>query len=294
MRDTKLERQNHDATAKHQSAIKRSLRDLHRGKEREEREKERAKREIDRLNGVVSSSSSSSARPAGAAAGGRPLSETERKRQAEELASLGVNIPDQFRGDLAMAGEWTVTSTTIVPERNNAAGEENPDAVARGVHKRERTEEEIEEEEAVKGLFKKPRRWGRDSRAVAGGDSEDLDALLSGGLVVVKKQEDEEEGQNKPMKEENEEKKVVKEAQETVKTEPEAHVKDEGQDSPPIKKEPLNYDAPIPDEVPSVEDDKSDAPPPIKTEDEGTEGASGGAAPAVIFKKRKPKNIRQK
>lgn len=285
VRDTKLERQNHDATAKHQSAIKRSLRDLHRGKEREEREKERAKREVDRLNGIVSSAagpSSSSSRDAG---------ETERKRQVEQLASLGVSIPDQFRGDLAMAGEWTVTSTTIVPDKKNKDDDNPQDAIARGVHKRERTEEELKEEEAVKGLFKKPRRWGRDSKTIgtaAGGrgeeEEEDLDALLSGGLVVVKKTK-EEDDQDKQGRHD-------------------AVVKEKGQDhlpSPPapFKREPSDNDddpPPIPDRLPALADDDDDKsagpPPPVKTEHDGAEG--GASAPAVVFKKRKPKNIRQK
>lgn len=295
VRDTKLERQNHDATAKHQSAIKRSLRDLHRGKEKEEHEKERAKREVNRLNGIVSSAAgpSSSSSPRDAGGGGGALGETERKRQVQQLASLGVRIPDQFRGDLAMAGEWTVTSTTIVPDKKNKDGNITPDAIARGVHKRERTDEELEEEEAVKDLFKKPRRWGRDSNTTgtargALAEEEDLDALLSAGLVVVKKTRDEgdqdEQGRH------------------------DAAVKEKGQDhllpaAASFKKEPSDNDddddddaPPIPDRLPARadHDDKSAGPPPpsIKTEHDGADG--GASAPTVVFKKRKAKNIRQK
>lgn len=296
VRDTKLERQNHDATAKHQSAIKRSLRDLHRGKEREEREKERAKREVDRLNGVVNSSSSSSRtggaleRRGGEGSGGA-LGGEERKRQVEQLASLGVSIPDAFRPDLAMAGEWTVTSTTVVQSED--ADNKNPDAIARGVHKRERTEDEVETEEAVKGLFKKPRQWGRDSKTADEG-SEDLDALLGGGLVVKKKDEDEPPAKKK------------EEADEKEEGNTHEAVKQEGSDVPPsIKEEPSNDDmTQIPDDVPAMADgDKSNVPLPlplplpttIKTEDDGAGGAPADtSAPAVVFKKRKPKNVRQK
>ncbi|KAL1859784.1 hypothetical protein Daus18300_009374 [Diaporthe australafricana] len=298
VRDTKLERQNHDATAKHQGAVKRALRDLHRGHEREEKEKERAKREIERLNGVVSSDGSaststanaaSSSRPrpgagaggAGAGGGGRggSLSETERKRQAEQLASLGVSLPDEFRKDLAMAGDWQVTSTTIVTD--TPAGENIP-GVAHGVHKRERTEEEVEEEKAIKGLFKKPRRWGRDSRTAAGdGDSADLDALLSGGLVVEKQEED-----------------AVKKEEDAELTEATAPVKQEEQEeqeSSPIKKEPSDEGIPALAGGGTDPSAKTEAPP-LKTEHgESTAGQTGAQdAPAVAFKKRKPKNIRQK
>lgn len=299
VRDTKLERQNHDATAKHQGAVKRALRDLHRGHEREEKEKERAKREIERLNGVVSADSPASASTANAASslrprpgaggggggpggggGGGPLSETERKRQAEQLASLGVSLPDEFRKDLAMAGDWQVTSTTIVTD--TPADENNPGASARGVHKRERTEEEVEEEKAIKGLFKKPRRWGRDSRTAAGdGDSADLDALLSGGLVVKKQEED-----------------TIKKEEDaglTAATAPVKQEEQEEQESSPIKKEPSDEGIPAPAEVGTDPSTKTEAPA-LKTEDgESTAGSTGAQdAPAVAFKKRKPKNIRQK
>lgn len=296
VRDTKLERQNHEATAKHQGAVKRALRDLHRGHEREEREKERAKREIERLNGVVSSDGSGSAlttnagpssrnRPAagagvssgaGKGAGG-PLSETERKRQAEQLASLGVSLPDEFRKDLAMAGDWQVTSTTIVTE--TPADASNPGASARGIHKRERTDEEIEEEKAIKGLFKKPRRWGRDSRTAAGdGGSEDLDALLSGGLTV-KNQEDD----------------TVKKEEDAGSTISTAPVKEEEQGPTLIKKEPSEAGLPALAEVATALSPKDEAPG-LKTEDGASAVGSPGAkdVPTVTFKKRKPKNIRQK
>ncbi|ROV89722.1 hypothetical protein VMCG_10337 [Cytospora schulzeri] len=319
VRDTKLERQNHDATAKHQGAVKRALRDLHRGHEKEEREKDRAKREIERLNGVVSSSSaaatagsasvtsaSTSSAPGTGANATRPrfggasstapgaLPESERKRQAEQLASLGVSLPDEFRRDLAMAGDWQVTTTTIL--------QDNPDdakagATARGVHKRERTEEQLEEEEAVKSLFKKPRRWGRDSRTV-GDDSaaHDLDALLSGGLTVKKK----EEGEKGEIDEKKDEK---QEGDKQVKNEDDGgpSVKAE-EEQPPIKEEPSDETGPLPAEVPAMVPPSAEdagvksATARIKTEDgEGAPEPTGGAdPPTVVFKKRKPKNIRQK
>lgn len=298
VRDTKLEKQNHDATAKHQGAVKRALRDLHRGHEREEREKERAKREIERLNGVVPSDGSGSASTAdaggpswrtrpgagagassggGGAGGGGPLSETERKRQAEQLASLGVSLPDEFRRDLAMAGDWQVTSTTIVTDA--PADGSNPGSSARGVHKRERTDEEIEEEKAIKGLFKKPRRWGRDSRTAAGDDDNaDLDALLSGGLVVKKQEED-------TVKKEED-------AEPTVETAP---VKQEDPEPSPVKEEPSEEGVPPLAEVPADPSSKAEMPALKIEEGASTVGSSEAQdVPAVTFKKRKPKNIRQK
>lgn len=298
VRDTKLEKQNHEATAKHQGAVKRALRDLHRGHEREERDKERAKREIERLNGVVSSDGSgptaapnagppSRTRPGaaagagassgGGAGGGGPLSEAERKRQAEQLASLGVSLPDEFRKDLAMAGDWQVTSTTVVTDP--PADGSNPGASARGVHKRERTDEEIEEEKAIKGLYKKPRRWGRDSRTVAGdGGNPDLDALLSGGLVV-KKQED--DG-------------VKKEEDAEPAPEP-APAKQEEKEPSLLKEEPSEEGITALAEIPTDPSSKTETLAPKREDGASTaETSETHAVPAVTFKKRKPKNIRQK
>jgi hypothetical protein len=317
VRDTKLERQNHEATAKHQGAIKRALRDLHRGHEREEREKERAKREIERLNGVVSSDASGSAQaanagpssrtrpPAGGAAtsaagvgAGGPLSEAERKRQAEQLALLGVSLPDEFRKDLAMAGDWQVTSTTIVTETPADAG--NPGASARGVHKRERTDEEIEEEKAIKGLFKKPRRWGRDSRTAAGdGGSAELDALLSGGLMVKKQEDDTGKKEETTVKKEET---TVKKEETTVKKEEDegpttatAPIEDQEQKHPRIKEEPPEESLSALPEAATDLSPKVEAPA-LNTEDVASAAGSSAAqdVPTVTFKKRKPKNVRQK
>ena len=61
---------------------------------------------------------------------------------------MGVNIPDNFRGGLAMAGEWTVTSTRVVQDPEESAG---PDKKATGVRKRE-AEETEEGREVVCGF----------------------------------------------------------------------------------------------------------------------------------------------
>ncbi|KAK4034184.1 hypothetical protein C8A01DRAFT_49381 [Parachaetomium inaequale] len=276
VRDTGLERANHEATAKHQGAIKRSLRDLHRNADQKEREKERAKREVDRLNGVVSGSSggaSSASRPAtkpSSGAYGAPppqqVSQAERQKQLEQLAELGVSIPTELRGNMAMAGEWTVTSTKVIANPGDSTDDKDLAAAegrATGVKReRERTEEEKEQEEAIKGLFKKPRKWGVGSKTMPVEEDAELDALLSGPLVTAKK----EESEAPPVKTED----IQEEA---------AEGGGDGDGGEPVKQEPS---------------------PPIKKEpDEEETGLGVGAAEeregaAVVFKKRKPKNLRQK
>ncbi|KAL2161875.1 hypothetical protein VTH06DRAFT_7659 [Thermothelomyces fergusii] len=290
VRDTGLERANHEATAKHQSAVKRSLRDIHRNAEQKEREKERAKQEIDRLNGVVSGaraaasgaskSATTATKPAGGVYGAPPqqASQAERQKQLEQLAELGVNIPTELRGSMAMAGEWTVTSTRVIEPRGEKADDGADaqsvpaEARATGVKReRERTEEEKEQEEAIKGLFKKPRKWGRESKTMPAEEDAELDALLSGPLVKTKKEEGEapqiktEESPERPAAESDGPGPVKKEA------------------SPPVKKEPEENESGL-----DATAADRDASPPSPS------AVAGSGAPAVVFKKRKPKNIRQK
>ncbi|KAI1821468.1 hypothetical protein F4861DRAFT_461268 [Xylaria intraflava] len=272
VRDTKLERTNHEATGKHQSALKRFLRDLHRGHENEQREKDRAKREIDRLNGVVAQPVSSSAATTTAAATASATL-AQRQQQWEQLALLGIDVPSELRGDMAMAGEWTVTKTRIIDDVPSTEDDtkddvkpktENHDAVAAVPSKRPRQEDgdEGEEVEGIQGLFKKPRRWGRDTKHIVEDDAE-LDALLNTPLT-------------RPPKEEQN----TKEEEQDI-TKP--NVKEDS--SPKIKKEEPETAELSLSGVPEPEPGEQRAAATIKEEP---------AEPVVIFKKRKPKNIRQK
>ena len=214
VRDTKLERQNHESTARHQGSIKRALRDLYRTHERDERDKERAKREISRLTGVVGRDEPRASGSAVAAKSTSQPSESQLKRQREQLAGLGVAVPSDFRAEMAMPGEWTVTNTRVVEPADQKA-----EKSATGVRKREVTEEEKDEEDAVKGLFKKAKRWGRDK------EDEGLDELLSGGVKLKSEVKDESEAEVKGedgVKEVDEAKKEVE-----MKTEDDAEVKTE-------------------------------------------------------------------
>lgn len=274
VRDTKLEKQNHEATAKHQGALKRFLRDLHRNHEREERDKERARQEIQRLNGVVSGTPSSrpyNGQASSSASSSAAPTQAQLKTQREQLAELGVAMPDDFRPEMAMAGEWTVTSTRVIDDAPVKKDEEDekPETKATGVRKRETTEHEEEEEEAMRGLFKKPRKWGRDSRAMPQDEDADLDALLSGSVLTKPTPED------APLKDEQ-----VKD--EDVKNEAPAK-----QEEDAVKEEPDMEPSGLADTIKSESLDFK----PVKTED-----ADEGSGPApVVFKKRKAKTgMRQK
>lgn len=108
-------------------------------------------------------------------------------RQAEQLAAMGGTIPQEFRRDMAMAGQWQTISTTpvqsAVKQDPDVKTEDDPDAKAVGVRKRKVGE--VEEEEAnVDNAAGRKKVWGKTLKtfpgAKSGGADDDLDALLGG------------------------------------------------------------------------------------------------------------------
>ena len=202
VRDTKLEKTNHEATAKHQGNLQRFLRELHKSGEREAREKQKAKDEVDRLNGVVSRPRIGDAymdrKPAipGPSATTRQVTPAERKRQLQQLADMGVAVPDDFRGEMAMAGEWQTTSQTVIydnPSEEKVKKEEEIEEPKAGVLNfgvRKRKVERLDEEEGSTAYGSRPS-WGSVRRAYPGsaGDADNLDALLknSTGAAIIRK-----------------------------------------------------------------------------------------------------------
>ena len=278
VRDTKLERTNHESTGRHQGALKRSLRDLHRNHEQEEREKERARREVERLNGIVSGAGAGGSGSSATASGPRSstarggygpsganqiVTTDQRHAQLEQLAQLGVEIPSEYRPDLALAGDWTVTSSKVVEDaadqgEDNKSNIERGSARGKGVRKREaeESEEQKEANEAITGLFKKRKAWG-GAKSIPEADPE-LDALLNTGLV----------------------KKEPEETPSSAKTDGDSQATgsatEASQENPKIKPDP----------------DGDEEKPTSATLDPKPETAS--TIPAVVFKKRKPKAAQQK
>ena len=192
VRDTKLEKTSHEATPKHQGNLKRFLRDLHRGHEREERDKQRAKSEVERLNGVVTGVPAvlggsttpwkrKTAIPS-APPEQRQASVVERKQQLAQLADMGVAIPDEFRREMAMAGDWQTLSETPIYEASFKKEEDvdvKPVRLSMGVRKR-RHEGQEEDEEAREPVVRKA--WGSTFKTYSEADQnadDDLDSLLA-------------------------------------------------------------------------------------------------------------------
>ncbi|CAD0107697.1 unnamed protein product [Aureobasidium uvarum] len=191
VRDTTLEKKSHEATPKHQNNIQRSLRDLHKKSEREDREKQRAKDEVARLNGLVSGKQQPSVSVASGSqlptpklkstAPSAPASVAERKRQMEQLAAMGVAIPEEYRRDMSIQGEWATVSERPIYSRpvKSASDGEDEDTKAFGVRKRKLDDEEED-------LKLAPKAWGSRLKSypgATGNTEEDLDALLSGATT---------------------------------------------------------------------------------------------------------------
>ncbi|CAL3963914.1 hypothetical protein PZA11_001403 [Diplocarpon coronariae] len=280
VRDTKLEKANHEATPKHQGNLKRFLRDLHRGHEKDEKDKERSKAEVERLKGLVSgggsgkfaSSSSSSFGRGPAPSIPKPqATEAQRKKQLAQLLEMGVTLPDEFRSEMAIPGEWQVTSERII---DSESAERKPEALALGVRKRD---VDGEEEDLTED---KRRRWGSAYRTHPLEEEDfDLDALLDKATWKGK-----EPATDVDVKDETKLDLSLPPTSSTLGDEftvqGRKSEKSEFDEPAGIKKEPLDGESKVVDPLLSMESVKQE-----EREQSGT---------GIIFKKRKAKNIRQK
>ncbi|KFY99275.1 hypothetical protein V498_00876, partial [Pseudogymnoascus sp. VKM F-4517 (FW-2822)] len=272
VRDTKLEKANHDATPKHQGNLKRFLRDLHRTHENEERDKDKAKNEIARLSGLASGSSGGESSSSAFGRGPTPsvprqqATASQLKQQASQLAELGISIPDEFRGEMAMPGQWQVTSQRLVAPEGE--GEKKPEAIGFGVRKRVAEDEDEETVQAKKS------KWGSAFRKHPGADTEndDLDELLS-RVTAPKVDPGALETKQEPSSDTAAIPKVEAIDSSIVKAGP-----DEAQG---IKVEPPSNELSLPTESAAV------AGADVKQEE-------GEAVGGVVFKKRKAKPMRNK
>ena len=220
IRDTGLERKNHDASAKHRNGIQRSLRELHKRQERGERERRWAREEVGRLNGLVSGGGkmggggggSRILGGSGSVAGvmGPPVLSQEQQRRvhAEQLAALGVELPEGLKREVTGVGGWRTVAEEVVEDLQRPEGRSLAEIVkregesgevvgegSRGVRKRKVEGEEVEEQYGEDEATTAPRRkvWGSTLKTYPNaptnrvGDG-DLDALLSG---VTKKPKEE-------------------------------------------------------------------------------------------------------
>ncbi|PGH01761.1 hypothetical protein GX51_05077 [Blastomyces parvus] len=297
VRDTAFERTQHEATGKHQGSLKRFLRDIHRNNERDERENQKAKNEVERLKGVVSGSSKTGdqqQRPpwkrgpgAGSATGANAepsaslsVNAELRKRQLAQLVEMGVAIPEEFRRDMALAGDWEVVEETTAGSQDRAEA----DALAGlNVGVRKRKFEGQEEEEAA-GEIVMRKGWGSTMREFPGKDKEeDLDALLE-MTTELKRKKRERETETPDVKAEEKDDNI--DGGDEIVTKKETPDADDG-DNLPVKQEEGDGGSTMVG-IKDEEEGKGESSSVRGTPNETTEEA----VPAVVFKKRRPKHAR--
>lgn len=269
IRDTPFEKTQHEASPKHQGSLKRFLRDIHKNNEIQQRDSQRAKSEVERLRRAVGGGSSTAkddptptTATAPAPKSEKPSSLEDRKKQMAQLAEMGVAIPQEYRAEMSLAGEWQTLSETKVAT-------DDLEGTSKSVGIRKRKHEGDEEEEADEDVPGKTasQGWGSKLRTYPGAqdqEDDDLDALLSSNKEFKKTK-------NTP-------------------TEP----------TPEEQKQELASPAKKEDGVPESTAAEADKSPDIKTEAPGgdselpkDEKPQGEETAGFVFKKRKPKVMRK-
>lgn len=101
---------------------------------------------------------------------------TDREQQLAQLAEMGVAVPEDFRKEVAMAGEWQTLSETPLDEvtgkmMKDEEGNVKPEGLNFGVRKRKFLEDQAEEEAEVRRNV-----WGSTTKSyprLKGGDQEE-------------------------------------------------------------------------------------------------------------------------
>jgi hypothetical protein len=103
---------------------------------------------------------------------------------------MGIKVPDEVRGENAMAGDWKTVTTKVVREDGKV---EDIKGLSTGVRKRKVDEEEEEAREMGEMITRK-KGWGNKLRSFPGkmgGAGDDVEALFAKVKKPVVKQEDE-------------------------------------------------------------------------------------------------------
>lgn len=274
IRDTAFEKTQHEASPKHQGSLRRFLNTIHKENEQKQRDSQRAKSEVERLRQTVGGGSTTEQGGAPLPAKRnapptpkpvqRPATLEERKKQISQLAAMGVVVPEEYRADMALAGDWkTISETRVEPQ----LGLEGP-SKSIGVRKRKLEGDEEERDEAEPEVVVN-KGWGSRTKQYPGvQDDGDLDDLLASTQGIKK----------------------------TKTFTPKAELIE-----PDTNPEQLTNTTKKEDVAPKSEAQEKDQPGAIKTEEPDSASVpvieekqqSPDAAPGVVFKKRKPKTMKK-
>ncbi|KAJ5230729.1 hypothetical protein N7489_011437 [Penicillium chrysogenum] len=271
IRDTPFEKTQHEASPKHQGSLKRFLRQIHNDNEQKQRDSQLAKAEVERLRKAVGGGSSTDkdsakgkAPPPAPKSAERPASLEDRKKQIAQLAAMGVAVPQEFRADMAIAGDWQTTSETVIEAKQGLDGPTK----SVGIRKRKLEGEEEGDEHAPEPIINKG--WGSRMRQYPGAQEEEgLDDLLASTKDIKRTKT------FTPKVELDEQETATEPTAPTIKTEDD-----------PTKPEAQETNGPV--TVKTEEPAQSLVEPVIQEKPQ-----SEDAAPGVVFKKRKPKAMRK-
>lgn len=270
IRDTPFEKTQHEASPKHQGSLKRFLRQIHKDNEQQQRDSDRAKSEVERLRQAIGGPSTNkgdgvkrTAAPAPKPAD-KPATIEDRKKQMAQLAEMGVAVPEEFRAEMALAGDWQTTSVTTIEPKQGLDGP----TMSVGVRKRKHEGEEEEDEHAPEPVVNKG--WGSRVRQYPGAqEDEGLDDLLASTKDIKRTKT------FTPKVEIEEQETAIEQPTPTIKKEgdhPKTEPQEETTESTEVKiEEPAELPEPVGEEKPQSEE----------------------ATPGVVFKKRKPKVMRK-
>lgn len=179
---------------------------------------------------------------------------------------MGIAVPEEYRKDMSLAGEWeTVSERILTPRANNKEDEESA-KLNIGVRKRKLENDEDDEEAARLAAKPTHKGWGNTTLSYPGAvdEDDDLDALLS-KTTTIKRTDD---SKTKP------------------DLEPQEANGEAGSKSATIKADAdLDPATVVKKEEPETTDSPKIPPAP---ESQGSEGL-----PSVVFKKRRNKAAKQ-
>lgn len=177
---------------------------------------------------------------------------------------MGIAIPDEYRGELALAGEWqTVSERVIRPDDDT---EEGKPGSSIGVRKRKMEGDEEEQEARQEAERFVSQGWGSRTRQYPGEQSDaDLDALLNSTKDV---------------------KKVKLSA-------PDEGSKEKASKEGATPSNDTDQAAAQESELPSVKSEGKEAAQLATTDTPAVKQEEEAAPTGVVFKKRKPKVLRK-
>ena len=100
-----------------------------------------------------------------------------------QLAEMGIAIPDEFRGDIALAGDWKVVSERVIEDENEKSTKDASKSI--GVRKRKHeggnNDDDEDGEDSAPIRFTSSKTWGSAVKEYPDAHrdkDDDLDALL--------------------------------------------------------------------------------------------------------------------